>query len=449
MSFFVTAILNIIKNLTTVENRLSHYLRSIMLKTIGLLLALLLPTSIFATGLPHFSNMIIFGDSLSDIGNFPESRWVIAPKQKIYMNNLYIPVSNPVNQSHSHRYHVINTHFSALYPKPQTLYKSEQPPINGIKRQWHSIGWSQYLLELARLNKLTTSPAIIASKYLHQLSKEQRQHLSVNYAWFGAMSTPQCNNNNQNHASQCNRRQVWQSAQQYRQGQTMSLKEAVKIPGIDQQINFFLADKKAGRINTNNKTLFIVWSGANDLGQAFHRLLSGQLSTKQFLRSVATTVPNRVSVDVKKLITQAQAKQVVIFNQFNLGSTPEALANLGAHTLMSRYFAAAGLNLLIMLYNHELNKRLALLKKQYPQIKIGLYNTSRILNNLITLKWLRSGIWLGTLGQRCQLSSPCYSTAQASPKNCAGYMFWNSAHPSSGTQQVIAYYLLSKIKWLH
>ena len=51
-----------------------------------------------------FSNLIIFGDSLSDSGNFPETQFAFhdlrAPKTlKNSTSNFYVPFSNPVNKN--------------------------------------------------------------------------------------------------------------------------------------------------------------------------------------------------------------------------------------------------------------------------------------------------------------------------------------------------------------
>lgn len=47
----------------------------------------------------NFSNVIIFGDSLSDIGNFPESVTFIGDTDSDsgFFTNAYVPISNPVN----------------------------------------------------------------------------------------------------------------------------------------------------------------------------------------------------------------------------------------------------------------------------------------------------------------------------------------------------------------
>ena len=46
----------------------------------------------------NFSNVIIFGDSLSDIGNFPESVTFSGDTSDSgFFTNAYVPISNPVN----------------------------------------------------------------------------------------------------------------------------------------------------------------------------------------------------------------------------------------------------------------------------------------------------------------------------------------------------------------
>lgn len=64
------------------------------MRTLLLTLVYLLPTLASAT-IPSYSRMIVFGDSLSDIGNMPESPNLIEPSYHAIALNLYVPISNP------------------------------------------------------------------------------------------------------------------------------------------------------------------------------------------------------------------------------------------------------------------------------------------------------------------------------------------------------------------
>ncbi len=52
------------------------------------------------------SNVIVFGDSLSDIGNFPESETRLVPNTDKIAQHLYLPARNPVNLTHADHYTV-------------------------------------------------------------------------------------------------------------------------------------------------------------------------------------------------------------------------------------------------------------------------------------------------------------------------------------------------------
>ena len=70
-----------------------------MTKIIIIFIGLIFCNNVFA-----FSNLIIFGDSLSDVGNLPAASNPIYhyPPQQLddYNADFYIPNSNPVNTNH-------------------------------------------------------------------------------------------------------------------------------------------------------------------------------------------------------------------------------------------------------------------------------------------------------------------------------------------------------------
>src|SRR5262245_46436641 len=108
---------------------------------LALFFSLLAPLSAWAT----ISNVIIFGDSFSDMGNFPEAATTLVnPKKPETFNNLhsmvYVPVSNPVNTSAND----INLHD---YPIPNLSndHLSTQPKLDGKIRAFRSLSWSEFL----------------------------------------------------------------------------------------------------------------------------------------------------------------------------------------------------------------------------------------------------------------------------------------------------------------
>ena len=133
--------------------------------------------SVFA----HFSNVIVFGDSLSDNGNFPESShiWWKPDGKKDVTNlvpQLYVPFSNP-----------INIKLDNPYLAKQPLIENEKNP-----RAFRSISWSEYFLMSAKQKGLTTSHYIVPSNLLN--SEKIPNTISFNYAWGYATSAQQCVN---------------------------------------------------------------------------------------------------------------------------------------------------------------------------------------------------------------------------------------------------------------
>ena len=91
---------------------------------------------------------IIFGDSLSDIGNYPEPKNVNHPTLENY--NLYVPITNPVAESF---------YGSEGTPSKQYLEYAigTQGSINQKKRNAYSINWVLYFL-YAKQNQTAHQP---------------------------------------------------------------------------------------------------------------------------------------------------------------------------------------------------------------------------------------------------------------------------------------------------
>src|SRR3990167_5091091 len=221
-----------------------------------------------STSLAHISNTIVFGDSLSDIGNFPESSqiWWNPVGSKTALNavsQLYVPFSNPVDT------HVKNTRWPSL----NNQFLSPQPPIAGqaLPRKYRSINWSQFFLNLAMHKNLITSDIISPTQLL--ASRKIPSHYSFDYAWGYAMSNPGCVNPYYQKSAQCDAKTITRARENYIKNPSMQNYQQIEVPGLSEQIQLFLQDKNAHRVSVDKDTIYTFWIGGNDLISASNALL--------------------------------------------------------------------------------------------------------------------------------------------------------------------------------
>src|SRR3990167_1696880 len=111
-------------------------------------------------GFAAINQLIIFGDSLSDTGNFPESPSMLwnankPPTLVNYVPQWYVPLSNPIDTSS-------NSVKPGQWPILNEVYLEQQPPIMGSPRQYRSMGWVQFLLSMEN-----SHITLVASQLLH------------------------------------------------------------------------------------------------------------------------------------------------------------------------------------------------------------------------------------------------------------------------------------------
>ncbi|MCH9757252.1 MAG: hypothetical protein K0U37_08705 [Gammaproteobacteria bacterium] len=381
------------------------------------------------------NNIIVFGDSLSDIGNFPESATRLYPSTDKISQHIYLPVRNPINLTQTNHYAIPGLPNVVLsYPDVNTNdYLPTQKTLDGATRKFRAINWTQYLLHEAKLTNLIDDDNI--TPWITFYNHDKSPTTSVNYAYYSALTTNDCHDQDYGHQSKCNRESIYKTQQTYRdEPQDIINMNEVKVPGFQKQLELFNNDLQQKKITVNHNTAIIIMIGANDIAFAFEKVQS--LSPNEMwdaIQTLAGGIADNVAIGLKQIIQTPEVKHIYVMNMYNLGLLPKIYNNTAMR------FAAEQLT---KVYNHQLSKRLEALDQEYPDIHLNLYDTYAQFE-----AQAHSDLFKTTLGRQCDENSE-YLTSNGSPINCDAndshyaYLFWNRAHPSSLADQFLAHGLL-------
>ena len=263
-----------------------------------------------------FSNVIFYGDSLSDPGNFPESLTLEGDTSGDGLfTNLYVPIANPLNPARDRilpglplRFPPSNGNFffSQTLPDQLELCSTQEGCVN---RKFRSVNWTQYFMYNAVL-KLLVAPGVDYRPWIEQFQTPLDQvtiRQSVNYAFGAALSGGGCANWTQIPFPTCTptggtlQDSVFNTQNEYRttQSETNGIanrgrRGTVIIPGLRKQIELFEADKAELRVKVNDDTLYIIYTGANDLAVAFAQFV-GDGDWEKFLFALNVTIPSEIA----------------------------------------------------------------------------------------------------------------------------------------------------------
>jgi phospholipase/lecithinase/hemolysin len=390
------------------------------------------------------ANIMIFGDSLSDSGNFPQ-----APKPFIYNKALpawhhlspmfYVPVANPVNRlpgSFAPPLNVLfHTSHKYVWPNLSLDHLSAQ-----ASHRFASLSWTEFLLSFAHQDGLVASPVIYPWAHL-AADPNSVTHYSVDYAWATATSFDRCNyfkgyQKVPDHL--CNRPGILAARQAYQHHPSAQNYLNLIVPGVRKQVELFIEDVKSRRVKVNQNTCYIIYVGGNDLLDDYERMVSGHpakilagLANMVYWDShdvykAALTLMNNPAID---------ARHIYIVNLFNPGLTP-AVYQQGK-------LAAKGAQLVDHYYNHELRVTVKDLKWYYPKRTIKLVDAHHWFQQMATdpLYQVYQVFDPAKLHQACELSDAAYTHYSTPKANCRGYLFWNSIHPTMAAQAIFAYRL--------
>lgn len=370
----------------------------------------------------QFSNLIVFGDSLSDVGNFPESSqiWWNPHAPKVLSNTVaqfYVPFSNPVNTKTNNPY----------------LAKQARIENSKIPRRYRSMNWVQYFLMSAKNKKLIASDFVAPSNLLN-INKIPHT-ISFNYAWGYAASSRNCVNPYYQPIKSCNANSIFQARKNYERDPSKENYVKIEIPGLFQQIQLFMQDNRSHTVSVNENTIYIFWTGGNDLIIANNALKNhaNPLPILQFMlgKTAAHEIKN-ISRLIQFLPINLRPKKVYVFELFNPALTPPFYRTT---------IGSAG-----NFFVHCSNFWLSLESKLF-----NLFSNTKIVV-VPSYAWFQqsanSDAFKSQLGKTCQLNGGDYTNPTSIPKSdCAEFLFWNAVHPSTKMNKIIAKRFLEIVQY--
>jgi len=420
-----------------------------------------------------YSNVIIFGDSQSDIGNGPESMTYKDPfsdnasSDPPIASNLYVPISNPVNVRKDKILPNLNIQFPPIQSRDKrfklTLPASLPICADSVcyTKKYRSLNWTEYFVYNGIKKGLIASPADLRP-WIIQYSQSSKPVIgqSVNYAFYSALSNRRCHRVNYLTRS-CNvsglslNMSIYKMQNKYRTNQSKTnnaqnkhLRYSVTIPSVQKQIEMFKNDLRSNKVIVNANTLYIVWTAANDIGEVFKRYEKKEISVNTLENTLQVTIPNLVAGknthSVVNELIKLGARHILVLGQYNLGLTPEALEK--HHLGFVKRAVVSKVAQLITSYNASLQQLIA---KNFNSKFVQYVDLQTPIDNVIFNP--DAPFYYQTLGKECdpvvlqeQLkkggSISCYNDDVSSPV-CWG----NKAHLSTQLNQMIAAAVLNAL----
>jgi len=370
-----------------------------------------------ASSFSQFSNMIVFGDSLSDGGNFPESQkiWRHDNEGKTLDNSvpqLYVPFSNPIDTA--------SPAFSFTWPPLNNAMLEKQAPIenNSNPRKYRSISWPQFFLNMAEISHLVKSSIISPSNLLN--TRKIPANFSFNYAWGYAMSTQNCVNPYYQPTKLCDAKSIYQARKNYEENPNVQNYKLLEIPGLFEQMKLFVNDVRANKVSVDKNTIYVFRTAGNDLIVAVTALYRhyNPLPSIQFILGFSSeNILKNISLLHYSLPKEKRPKIVYVFNLYN----PELTPGFRAHPVIA---AIGKFEVLCSNFWLELDAKI-----------FNLFSHTKVMV-VPTYQWYenssKSDYFKAHLGEACQIKGGNYDSPTVIPKsNCAGYQFWNSVHPAA------------------
>ncbi|GJL70599.1 MAG: hypothetical protein NPIRA06_32340 [Nitrospirales bacterium] len=415
-----------------------------------------------------FSNAMFFGDSLTDIGNGPASLTFDGePSDGEYFtsdsgifNNIYVPISNPVNPRKDTIFPGTKLRFPPT-TRGSRLFRVTLPPQlplcsnqGCVEKTHHSLNWTEYFVYNGVLKQLLKHGADLRPwiiQFNETLPSEVSIRQSVNYAFYSALSGVGCTNVNLfplpcTFEGQSLQDSIFTRQDVYRHNQSETnaeannlLRETVIIPALHSQIDMFEVDKNLGQVEINDHTLFIVYTGANDLAAAFFLFVEGTITFDQFFQALTVDIPTEIAGGVERLISLG-AKNILVLGQFNLGLTPRLLSMGDVEGPLAKHEVAAEFDQLLTLYNQSLQAQIG----NFESKPIAFVDIQTPIRNAANTFFIgRHPGYFFSIGEQCvdetagiiQLgkAASCFSNNVSLPIG-----FWNASHLSTQFNQLIA-----------
>lgn len=379
---------------------------------------------LFFSSINSFGNLIVFGDSLSDGGNFPESKFPrinMAQKNSLANNTaeFYVPISNPVDTSFGHGSN------KKYWPSQNSLYLSSQSPIfpEKAERKYRSISWPQFFLSIAKQNKLMRSDIIVPSILLNQ--RIIQSNFSYNYSWAYATSDLGCTNPLYQKTAHCDMTHIDQAKTAYLKTFSQSDFQKIIVPGVNTQVKFFIHDMQHQEVIVNQRTIYVFYIGGNDLiiaGNALEKKYNPLPLLQLMMGETTYHILDAIAALLKNIPADQRPKVVYVFDQLNPKITPFYYKKS-----ISKF---AGL--IIGSTNFWL-KTLSGIRNVFSKNKIQIVPVSAWYQ-----KASQSDYFKNSVGKACVIDGGNFDNPTHIPKNnCAGFIFWNAVHPTSEMNALI------------
>ena len=350
----------------------------------------------FSSSALPISNMIVFGDSLSDMGNFPEAKTIEDPYWGGISQHYYIPPVNPENDK-------------------------------------KSTNWVQMLHELYLGRDAGTR--LIPHIQMGYETKTYDLTTSINYAWWAAVVTPGCYNDNyQLQQLDCHFSEIFDHQNKVRNA--ASIKDVnyqqILIPGLPTQVDLFLSDVNSGRVSVNQDTLYILLIGGNELYHSQSLFNDNPLAHLKEVLDLATGGGvDYIESSILKIHQELPtAMHFLVFTLYNLKYTPHVIND----ALKSK---------LANLYTTQFNTGIKKIAQKIHSKK-GLTLTVFDLESFFT-SLAESSFFKSSLGFQCdqQDAMSLYYVRDIMHGDCTldqahGILFWNNSHPSALVHQALS-----------
>ena len=410
---------------------------------------------------PTYSNVFVFGDSKSDIGNKPTScvltdRW----EDFVLNNNSYVPISNPILPATDTFQVPGTTTDRAVFPYPDLSvvgnYGFPQPLINNNERESLSLSWVHYLLAMGNNTGLITSPYVSPWAKVFGDRAGNNADLSVDFAFIGALTGNLCylssgpTGGDPLPPEECTPQYIFDRLDDCRQHcDSPDHFHSLSLPATGVQVDLLLDGLINGYITSDDNSLYIFWAGGNNIGSAISALLKGDHNPVTFVKEMFHTIPDEIAGAnpdsfLSRLVnSRASPKHILIVSQDNLGISDAILDSLQIEDVFLKRIVARLFNSLFTAYNATLRHKVATFPRPHD-VSIRMVDMQRPINRTVRLLCPK-GPFADEFGKEVKIEY-FDELAAGDAVNSSGYLFYDGAHFTSQGQQVVAYTILKSLQ---
>ena len=406
-----------------------------------------------------YSNVIFFGDSQSDIGNVPTTSICREEIEYRLVTALcYVPISNPVDSKTSKTYQLpgtIDEKYRFNYPDVNHFaqFTNGVPLINGYERESSSLGWTHYFVSNASNTGLISENNLYTWTFLKEFGLKNKLS-NVNYSWVSALSDQHCyrldfwNDPTPFTKSKSNSDQIFKRQNSFRENpKAFGKMVEIVVPASSKQVELFKEDLKNNSIEVNDKTLYLIWTGANDVSLAFTQTFFIKHFLKNnIFKAVMNSIPHKIASTcnnslISTLINSgANPKHIAIVSQYNVGMIPAMMIKFKLTKYWQKKLFTFTIGTLINIFNRRLKRKTAILQAKYPDITFEFIDIKNVFDKLTK----KGGPFYEKFGIG-YIHENMNKVKNGGAVDAEGYMYWDGLHFASPAQQVVANEVLSHL----